>query len=279
MAISPAQFEQIRTLVGAASGIELSPATALHVESCIEKLAVSLKLSTIEFYHSLEKGQIHDAGFLLSEAVADRETNFFRDAVPFDDLRRSIFPDLIKRRGTDRKLTVWSAGCATGQEPYSIAIQLLEYFPELANWSIEIHATDIAEDVLTAAKQGTYTQAEVNRGLPAPLLLKHFQKVEDRWHLKDEVRIMVRFSQLNLAETWPEFPPMDVILMRYLLTSWNKETQGEVLRRAAGLLRPDGYLLLGLRETAPILQDWFDEKTVGKTAAFVPKPPKKGSGV
>ena len=272
MAISPSQFEQVRSLVAGASGIHLEPGMETRVESCLENLARHLKFgSSIEFFRSLEKGSIHDAGFLLSEAVADRDTSFFRDPLAFEALRKVILPELVQSRSAERSLLIWSAGCSSGQEPYSLAILLREHFPELAGWKIEIHAVDIAEDALETAKAGVYTQANVNRGVPAPLLLKHFVKAQDQWHLKDEVRQLVRYHQINLAEAWPELPPMDLILLRYVLSSWNKQTQELVLERSAKLLRPGGSLLIGMRETLPVVADWFEERAAGKTAVYVPK--------
>lgn len=271
MAITSAQFEQVRTLVVNASGIQLPPGSEARVDADVARLAAALKLSTVEFFRNLEQGRVNDAGFLLSEAVADLETSFFRDALPFDALRRSILPELIQHRAANRELTIWSAGCSTGQEPYSVAIQLREYFPQLAEWNIQIHAAEIAETALKAAQAGVYSQADVNRGVPAPLLLKHFQKTNEQWHLKDSVRYMVRYTQINLAETWPELPPMDLILLRNLVSGWNKATQDSVLERAERLLRPGGYLVLGNKETLPILEDLFEAKAHGKITAYTPK--------
>ena len=135
------------------------------------------------------------------EALTTNETFFFRDFHPFEALRRSILPDLIARRAPARRLTIWSAACSTGQEPYSLAMLLREHFPELANgWQVSILATDLAPAVLAQARKGCYSQFEVNRGLPASYLVKYFTQRGDAWHVNEEIKQRIEFRSMNLIQ-------------------------------------------------------------------------------
>jgi chemotaxis protein methyltransferase CheR len=128
-----------------------------------------------------------------------------------------------------------------------------EYFPELGSWKINLLATDLSQIVLDRAKQGIYSQIEVNRGLPAAMLIKYFQQHGTSWHLKPEIRNLVQFRELNLAQPWPYLPPMDLILMRNVLIYFDADIKKTILGRISRLLEPDGYLLLGAAETTLFL--------------------------
>ena len=161
-----------------------------------------------------------DANSLLTEvveAMVTNETSFFRDIRPFETFKNSIVPELIEQRRPQRELNIWCAASSSGQEPYSIALLLLEYFPELQTWRINLKATDISREMLRRAETGRYSQVEANRGLPTPLLLKWFRQEGAFWQLNDRVRGMVSFSQMNLAAPWPAMPPWDVIFLRNVM--------------------------------------------------------------
>src|SRR5262249_20306795 len=115
-------------------------------------------------------------GRQIIEALVTNESSFFRDHVPFEALRKTVLPDLIQRRRNERRLDIWCAACSTGQEPFSVAIQLRDHFPELAGWRISLMASDVSQLVLARAREGKFNQIEVNRGLPASLLVKHFEQ-------------------------------------------------------------------------------------------------------
>src|SRR5690606_2224896 len=117
---------------------------------------------------------------------------------PFDALRESIIPDLIQRRSATRQLTIWSAASSSGQEAYSIAMLIREHFPQLANWNVTIVAADLSDEMIARTQAGKYTQFEVNRGLPARLLVKYFDRAGAIWQAKDELRRMIDCRKLNL---------------------------------------------------------------------------------
>ncbi len=129
----------------------------------------------------------------VAQAVTVQESYFFRDKVPFDYFVDVMLPKLMAKREASRRIRVWCAAAATGQEPYSLAMELAERNGKLAGWTIEIVATDFVEDALAKARKGLYSQFEVQRGLPVSLLVKYFDKVENAWELSPDIRGKVEF--------------------------------------------------------------------------------------
>jgi chemotaxis protein methyltransferase CheR len=168
-----------------------------------------------------------------------------------------VIPDLIQRRRGERRLNVWCAASATGQEPYSVALLLREHFPQLAGWQVSLLASDLSREALARAREGRFSQIEVNRGLPAALLVKYFEQHGTSWQLKPDVRRMVDFQEMNLARPWPALPPMDLVLIRNVMIYFDVATKKAILGRLARVLRPDGYLLLGGAETTLNLDDSY----------------------
>jgi chemotaxis protein methyltransferase CheR len=201
------------------------------------------------------------------EAMTNNETWFFRDVEPFQALRNAVLPELLQKRSMDRWIHIWSAAASSGQEAYSIAMTLREHF-YLQNWGISILGTDINNAILERARSGRYGQIEVNRGLPAPLLLKYFKKDGLDWELKPEIRQLVKFRCLNLADSWPELPRADVIFLRNVLIYFDVEARKEILARARRVLKPDGYLFLGGAETTLNIDNHFERIQFQKTAYY-----------
>lgn len=183
------------------------------------------------------------------EAMVTTETSFFRDVHPFETLRRAVLPDLIARRRPLRRLNIWCAAAASGQEPYSLAILLHEYFPELRDWQVVFLASDLSADMLRRARSGCFSQVEVNRGLPTPLLLKWFQQEGATWQVAERLRQSIQFVQLNLTQPWPPMPAWDLVCLRNVMIYFEDDTKRTILERLTGALAPDGYLLLGGAET------------------------------
>jgi chemotaxis protein methyltransferase CheR len=192
------------------------------------------------------------------EAMTTNETSFFRDFHPFEALRKFVLPELIPRRTAERELNIWCGASSSGQEPYSVAMLIRENFPQLMSWKTRILATDLSADILARAREGRYSQLEVNRGLPASLLVKYFQKRAGDWYLRDDVRRMVDYQIVNLATAWPLLPPMDIVMIRNVLIYFGLETKREILAKVQRLLKPDGYLFLGAAETTFGINDSFE---------------------
>ncbi|MDR3457867.1 MAG: protein-glutamate O-methyltransferase CheR [Verrucomicrobiae bacterium] len=202
------------------------------------------------------------------DALTTNETLFFRDFHPFEALRRSILPELLAKRASARRLTIWSAAASTGQEPYSLAMLLLEHFPQLADWTVSILATDLSPTVLKVAQAGKYSQFEVNRGLPASYLIKYFTKQGDKWCVKDEVKSMVEFRPLNLIQTWPIMPPLDLVFIRNVMIYFDVETKKTILKKIRTCLLPHGYLFLGTAETTTNLDPQYQPVAHGKAVVY-----------
>lgn len=189
-------------------------------------------------------------------ALTTNETSFFRDLAAFELLKNTALPELLKARASTRTLTVWSAACSTGQEPYSLAISLRESIPDFGSWKVKIMASDLNPTVVARASRGVFSSLEVNRGLPVQLLLKHFTQDGDNYHLNKEVKSMVTFFEQNLIGDWPP-GPVDVFFMRNVLIYFDTETKRRIFEKAKATLAPDGYLFLGTAETPYRIVDGF----------------------
>jgi chemotaxis protein methyltransferase CheR len=185
----------------------------------------------------------------IVEAMTTNETSFFRDITPFQILKENVLPELIKARSETRKLNIWCAASSTGQEPYTITMTLLESFPELKDWDIKFIATDISVEVLNRAREGFYTQLEINRGLPASMLVRYFEKDGAEWRVKEDLRNIVDFQQLNLIGNWPPFPKFDLIFVRNVLIYFDVETKRQILINMKANMADDAFLFLGNAET------------------------------
>lgn len=251
-------FDFIRSLIKDRSAIALDPGKEYLVESRLTPIVRDLKLASIsDLVAQLRSPSATVLTSRVVEAMVTTETSFFRDHQPFDALRRIVIPDLVEKRRTQRRLAIWCAASSTGQEPYSLAILLREHFPDLLNWDLKLLATDLSRDVLARARDGRYSQIEVNRGMPAALLVKYFEQQGTTWQLKPEIRSLVSFQELNLASPWPFLPRLDLILLRNVMIYFDVAMKKTILSRVRRILCPDGYLLLGGAETTLNLDDAF----------------------
>ncbi len=232
------------------TAIVLDPGKEYLVESRLTPVALQHGLtSSTEFIQKLRSPGGSACIADLIEAMVTTETSFFRDVHPFETLRKTVLPELIQTRLRERELNIWCGASASGQEPYTIAILIREHFPELLGWTVNILATDISTEMLKRSQEARYTQLEVGRGLPITLLTKYFRPDGFHWVLRDEIRNMVRFQPINLAQSWPQMPMWDIILIRNVMIYFDIETKKAILRRVSKVLRPDGLLILGGAET------------------------------
>jgi chemotaxis protein methyltransferase CheR len=191
--------------------------------------------------------------------MTTNETSWFRDRHPFDALSNHLVPELMRRRSAERRLTVWSAGCSSGQEPYSIAMVLHNQLALHPGWQVQILGTDLSEEMLVKARSGRYGQLEVNRGLPAAMLVNNFDRVGMEWVVRDNIRSLVDFAALNLAQPLPaSLPRFDIVFLRNVLIYFDGDTKRQVLERVRQVMRPDGYLFLGGAETTLNVDDAFE---------------------
>ena len=264
----------LRTLLHQRTGIRLEEGTEYFVEMRLCSLATDEGFGSpadvLEVLRTEESwGVLHRR---VAECLAIAETSWFRDVHPFDELRRSVLPQMIQRRTATRELRIWSAACASGQEPYSVAMLLREHFPQLVSWHVHLFATDFSTSVLRRAREAVYSQIEVNRGLPAPMLVKWFRKDGLDWRLRDDLRSAVEFREVNLTAPWPTIPTQDVVFLRNVLLYFEPPTRRAVLRNVHRVLAPDGLLFLGGGETTLTMDDSFEPVTFGRTVAYKPRP-------
>ena len=269
-ALTHADHEFLRTLLHQRTGIQLDPGREQFAEMRLGGLANDLGFDSLPDVLDAVRTEEHWGILhrLVVEALAISETSWFRDAHVWVELRQTILPGLLERRKATRSLSLWSAACATGQEPYSLAMILHELGDRLSGWQVRTLATDFSQGILKRAQAASYSQLEMNRGLPASQLVRHFRKMPDAWELRSEVRDRVEFRELNLVQGWPELPPMDLVLLRNVLIYFEPELRRRVLRQLARLLRPDGVLVLGAGETTLTMDDSFEAVPLARTVVY-----------
>lgn len=259
MTSSPLDFEYLRTLVFEQAGVVIEPHKEYLAELHLDKLASQAGFKSIAaFTEYLKTIPLSDQHVQAVEALLTNETSFFRDCYPFEALRTSVIPALIQARSSKRAINIWSAGCSTGQEPYSIAMLIRESFPELSTWTIRLIASDLSKRSLDRAQQGLYSNLEMSRGLTPNLRDRYFHQAGKFWQLKDEIRKMVEFWQLNLIHPWNSLPEMDIIFLRNVLIYFDSNTKRAILNKIQRHLQQDGYLFLGSGETTFYLHSQFE---------------------
>lgn len=220
-----------------------------------------------EFTQNMQRRADAEAVRRVVDALTTNETSWFRDREPFNALTSVVLPELIAARSGTRQLRFWSAACSSGQEPYTISMILRDNLP--AGWRTEMLATDISTDMLARAEAGRFSQLEVNRGLPAQLLVRYFEREGTNWRVSDALRQGISFRQLNLSAPLPPMNPFDVVFLRNVLIYFDVETKRSVLRKIASVLRPDGWLFLGSAESTIGIDDGFERVVLaGRTPAY-----------
>ena len=256
--MTPLDYDFLRKCLKERSGLVLSADKQYLVESRLLPVARKAGLGSLgELVAALKRSNADGLMTAVVEAMTTNETFFFRDRTPFENFRFRVLPALLAGRQASRCIRIWCAATSTGQEPYSLAIALREMAQELAGWRIELIATDLSNEVLEKARQGLYSQFEVQRGLPIQLLIKHFTQVGDMWQIAPEIRAMVKFAQLNLLSDFSHLGTFDLIFCRNVLIYFDQETKIGLLSRLARVIAGDGYLVLGAAETVVGLSDGF----------------------
>jgi chemotaxis protein methyltransferase CheR len=269
MTISDADFQYIRNVVYQKAAIVLEEGKAYLVESRLQPIARREGFGSLsEMVSQLRGRPVNGLHWKVVEAMTTNETYFFRDVYPFEALRETVLPELIKRCAAQRQINIWCAASSSGQEPYSVMMVLREHFPELSNWSINFIGSDISKQMLERCRDGCYSQLEVNRGLPASLLVKYFQKIGTQWQIHDNLRRAIDFRQINLAEPWPLLPPMDIVFIRNVLIYFDLQTKKYIMARLRKVLKPGGCVFLGGAETTFNIDESFERVQVSKSAYY-----------
>lgn len=264
--MSPAEYDYLRQFLKARSGLVLSNEKQYLIESRLLPVARKAGLQSIAaLVAKLKEPRETVLAEAVVEAMTTNESFFYRDKTPFEHFTQVMMPELLKVRASSKKIRIWCAAASTGQEPYTLAMCLKEMEPKIAGWRIEILGTDISNEVLDRAKSGTYTQFEVQRGLPIQMLLKYFQQQGESWTISQQMRSMVQWKKFNLLESFASLGQFDIVFCRNVLIYFDQPTKVDILGRISKILAPDGYLVLGAAETV-----------VGLTDAFKPAPDRRG---
>ncbi len=253
--LSEKEFQTLAGIIKTRCGISLGPNKRPLVKSRLGMRLRKLQLRTFsEYIALLEADQRGREITILLDSISTNVTSFFRQEGHFQYLRETILPGLEgRRRRSARRLRIWSAGCSSGQEPYTVAIELHEGLADLARWDAKILATDISTKVLTIAKSGTYPEARL-AGLPPVLRDRYMKRVrisseETTFRMKRTLRDMITFGRLNLMGPWPMKGPLDAIFCRNVMIYFDRKTREKLVRRFHGLLTPGGTLFIGHSES------------------------------
>jgi chemotaxis protein methyltransferase CheR len=254
----PADFELLSTLLKLNSGLVLTPDKAYLLESRLMPVARKHQIATMEALADKVRARPDDTLLRdITEAMTTNESSFFRDSKPFDQLKDVLLPRMLDSRASRKHLRIWCAAASSGQEPYSISMILKEASARLAGWRIEIVGTDLSNPILDRAKEGLYTQFEVQRGLPITLLVKYFKQEGDKWRISDDIRRMVTYKRLNLLQPFSDLGQFDIVFCRNVLIYFDQPTKAKVLEAIARQMPNDGVLLLGGAETVLGVTDRF----------------------
>lgn len=267
MSITDQSFDILSTRLKQISGITLARDKTYLLESRLNPVIRKHEIATIDdFAAEIAKSAAGPLVDELIDVMTTNETFFFRDNTPFNNFRESILPKFLESRANKKQIKIWCGAASTGQEPYSLCMILKELGPKVAGWDIPIIGTDLCVEALEKAKAATYTQFEVQRGMPIQMLMKYFTQDGERWKLNDEIKSMVKFGLFNLMND-PKAVGMgfDIVFLRNVLIYFDVETKKKVLEGISKIMPSDGVIFLGGAETV-----------LGVTKAFEPYPDLRG---
>ena len=270
MTLTTTSFDWVRQLVHRESAIVLAPGKEYLVEARLLPMARAMGLPDVgQLVDSVRTRPSPESTRRIVEALTTNETSWFRDGDPFTALTSTVLPSLLTARGPAERLQIWSAACSSGQEPYTIAMLLEDALPG-ASTRVAITATDLSREMVERTRAGRFSQLEVNRGLPAALLVRHFTRAGNEWQVSPDLRRMVTASECNLAAPLPRMGPFDVVYLRNVLIYFDLPTKQAILRRVRALMRPDGWLFLGAAETTLGVDDSWERVVIGRSSAYRP---------
>ncbi len=250
MQVSDSSSRILAGLLEARTGQQLTMNRRWRIETALSALLRERGISTLdELITILVMGKEPGLSNQVVEALLNNETYFFRDRSPFDLLSRHALPELAKKRHSTRKIRIWSAGCSTGQEVYSIAMLFAEDPAQWRGWTVDILGSDVSETVVDRARRGLYTQFEVQRGLGINQTIRWFEECPDGWRAVEDLRKSVRFQVHNILEPPPHPGDFDIVLCRNVLLYLTGDKRTLAFERLASAMAPDGWLMLGAGET------------------------------
>jgi len=237
-------------LLEARTGQQLTMSRRWRIETALSSLLRERGIATLdELITILVMGKEPSLSQQVVEALLNNETYFFRDRAPFDLLARYALPELLQRRAKNRRVRIWSAGCSTGQEVYSLAMLFAEDAEKWRGWTIDILGSDVSTQCVDRARIGTYSQFEVQRGLGINQMIQWFEETDDGWRAAEALRRPLRFQVHNILEPPPHPGDFDIVLCRNVLLYLSPEKKALAFERLATSMAEDGWLMLGAGET------------------------------
>ncbi|MEQ1630930.1 MAG: protein-glutamate O-methyltransferase CheR [Planctomycetota bacterium] len=271
MTIQTADFDYVRTVLKQRAAIVLEPGKEYLVEARLMPIARAAGCDGLTGL--VDKLKLSSNSALMTrviEAMTTNETSWFRDLHPFEALCSKVMPEVIATRAAERTIRMWCGASSSGQEPYTVLILLAERFPQLKDWTIDFLATDLSSEMVAKCTAGKYSQLEMNRGMPTPLLLKYFERDGLDWRVKPELRSRITFKTMNLSTPWPSMRTMDIVFLRNVMIYFDVSTKKQILSGIHRLLRPGGWLFLGSAESTLGIHEGFERVTEGKAVIYRP---------
>lgn len=263
--ITKQEFELIAGVVKEACGIYLGAEKDYLVETRLSRILKKNGCDSYsDLYRKIKSGpKSREIIISMVEAITTNETSWFRDLRPFIVMREAILPALEKKnKEGSGALRIWSAACSTGQEPYSLAMTAYEYYlkkgRDRALDNISILATDISNEALSEAKEGTYSSFQINRGMPDGHLEKFFLEREGSWSIVPALKKCINFQQMNLLNPFGAMGAFDVVFLRNVLIYFDIELKMEIIRKIEKVILPGGFLFLGTGETVNDCGNMFE---------------------
>lgn len=259
-------FNKVRALVKEKTGIVLADGKQDMVYGRLTRRLRALDLPSFERYIEIIESGHEEELINLVNAITTNLTSFFREQHHFEYLKSTVFPALMEKNADTRKIRIWSAGCSTGEEPYSLAITVAEFFAAEYDWDVKIIATDLDSNVVATGKKGVYPLARV-KDVPIAKKKRWMRRGKgdqaDFVKMSSELQALITFKQLNLLEGWPLNGPIDIIFCRNVVIYFDKETQQTLFDRYASILDDDGHVFIGHAENMFNVCDRFE--SLGQT--------------
>lgn len=241
----------IAELLAAHTGQELAPDRLWRISSTLTAVFRDHGISNVDqLVCLLAEGNDKALATQVVEALLNNETYFFRDNRVFAHLASDILPELAAKRTRSKRLSIWSAGCSTGQEAYSLAMLFAQQPDKWDGWDISILGTDVSRSAIESARKGCYSPFEIQRGISVMQMLSFFDEGKNAWSAQEDLTHLTRFEQHNLLDPAPEPGRFDLILCRNVMLYFNAKNRERIFTRLSGAMAPDGWLVLGSGETA-----------------------------
>ncbi len=253
-----ADFDIYKDLLKANSGLVLTQDKSYLVESRLNPVAKKWGYDAIATMTNILRGvPPKDLVKDIIEAMTTNETSFFRDIKPFEIFKTHVLPYYKNKPHHSKRIRIWCAAAASGQEPYSLAMTIKEEAAKMPGFNFEIVATDISHEILDQAREGTYSQFEVQRGLPITHLMKYFTQNGDKWTVNQDVKNMITYKYFNLLDPMTMLGKFDIVFCRNVLIYFDPPTKKDVMERINGQINDDGFFFLGGAETVLGITDVF----------------------